>query len=263
MRHLSNRKAAWLVLALPALFMALALLVVASTGAGAAAAEGPTGEEIVEKFIEATGGKKAYDKLENRKTVAVMNVPSQGMTFNITAWTTREGNVRSIIENAMIGKMEKGVSGDVVWEKSIMTGPVIKEGAERESALREAVFERFVYWKKAFETCELAGEEEVGGVPCWKVVMAPVEGEAVTLYYEKESGLIGKVTTVAETEMGAIPVEAYFKDYKEVDGVMLSHKTSIMILGQERTFTTTSTEHNVEIPDGFFDLPEDIKALQE
>ena len=35
-----------------------------------------------------------------------------------------------------------------------------------------------------------------------------------------------------------------------------------MILGQERTFTTSSIEHNIEMPAGLFDLPEDIKALQ-
>jgi len=36
----------------------------------------------------------------------------------------------------------------------------------------------------------------------------------------------------------------------------------IKVLGQERIFTTTSVEHNIEMPEGIFDLPEDIKALQ-
>ena len=82
------------------------------------------------------------------------------------------------------------------------------------------------------------------------------------MYFEKESGLLHRIDTAAETEMGRIPVEAYLSDYREQDGIKLSFKTVIKILGQERVFTTTSIEHNVEMSSGIFDIPEDIKALQ-
>ena len=78
----------------------------------------------------------------------------------------------------------------------------------------------------------------------------------------KEPGLLRKIDMVAETEMDKIPVEVHVSDYREQDGIKTSFKTVINVLGQERIFTTTSVEHNIEIPEGIFDLPEDIKALQ-
>jgi len=35
------------------------------------------------------------------------------------------------------------------------------------------------------------------------------------------------------------------------------------MLGQERIFTISSIEHNIEMPPGIFELPDEIKALQE
>lgn len=87
-------------------------------------------------------------------------------------------------------------------------------------------------------------------------------GSDIEAFFEKEPGLLRKIDMVAETEMDKIPVEVHVSDYREQDGIKTSFKTVINVLGQERIFTTTSVEHNIEIPEGIFDLPEDIKALQ-
>jgi hypothetical protein len=260
MDSLGKKRAGLPAGALPAIFAA-AVIVLA--GCPAAAQDAPPAAEVLDRFVEATGGIEAYDAVENRKTVASMDIPAQGMTFTLTMWSKRPNQVYTEIENAMVGKITKGVSGDVVWENSIMTGPVIREGDERESALREAAFERYVYWRDNFEKAELAGEETVDGTDTWKVVLTPASGEPSTMYFDKESGLLKRVDTVASTEMGKIPVEAHLSDYRDVDGIKLAFKTVISLLGQERVFTTESVEQNVEIPEGMFDLPGEIKALQE
>ncbi len=255
MKHLSSRRIAWLVIALP-------VLIVAAVYGEAEAEKAPTAEKILDRFVEVSGGLKAYDAIENRKSTASLSIPAQGMTFTITMWSARPNQVYSEIENAMIGKIVKGVSGDVVWEKSIMTGPIIKEGAERENTLRDSVFERYIYWRDSFEKVELKGEEAVGGIDCWKVVLTPESGEVYTMFFEKESGLLTRVDTVTETEMGKIPVEAYLSDYRETGGIKTAYKVVIKVIGQERVFTTTNIEHNIDMPEGIFDLPEEIKALQ-
>jgi len=262
MKHLSSRRITWLVITLPAIFIVLSALIVAAVHGEALAEKAPTAEQILDRFVEVTGGQKAYDAIENRKSVSSLSIPAQGMTFTITMWSARPNQVYSLIENAMIGKIEKGVSGDVVWEKSIMTGPIIKEGAERENTLRSSAFERYVYWRDSFAKVELEGEETVGGIDCWIVVLTPEAGEPLKMFYEKESGLLARVDTVTDTEMGKVPVEAYLSDYREAGGIKAAYKVVIKVLGQERVFTTTSIENNVDMPEGVFNLPEEIKALQ-
>ncbi len=260
---MSTGKIARLGAALTALVLALAAPDLASVRGEAAAQDTPTGEQVMDKFVEATGGRAAYDALRNRKVTARLEIPSQGMTFDLTIWAARPHNLYSIVENPALGRIEKGVSGDVVWEKSMMTGPVIKEGAEKGSAITDATFERFVYWKDTYSEAVLSGEGAVGDESCWKVVLTPLSGNPITLYIAKESGLLLKTESVVETEMGKVPVEAYLRDFRELDGVMLAHKTLVNVLGQERVFTTTGIEHNVDMPDSIFELPDDVKALQE
>jgi hypothetical protein len=262
MKDLSNVRIAWPVMTLPAILLALSAMIIVSVHGQAAAEKMPSGAEVLDRFVEASGGLNAYDAIKSRKSITSLDIPAQGMKFSVTIWSARPNRAYSVIESDMLGKIEKGVSGDVVWEKSIMTGPIIKEGSEREYALREAVFEKFVYWRDSYEKATLEGEETIAGVDCWKVILAPESGDPMTVFFEKESGLLKRVDTVAETEMGKIPVEAHLSDYREQDGIMLSFKTVVKVLGQERIFTTKSVEHNVEIPEGIFDLPADIKALQ-
>ena len=262
MKYLSSRKIAQFVIVLPAVFVILSALIVVAVHGEEAAEKLPTGTAILDRFVESSGGVKAYDAIKNRKATASMSIPLQGMTFNVTVWSARPNNAYTLIESDMLGKIEKGVSGDVVWEKSVMTGPVIKEGSEREATLREAVFEKFAYWRDSYDKAELEGKETVGGIDCWKVLLTPKTGDTLTAFFEKESGLLRRIDTVAETEMGKIPVEVHVSDYREQDGIKISFKTVIKVFGQERIFTTTSVEHNIEMPDGIFDLPEDIKALQ-
>ena len=92
MKHISGRTAAWLVIA----------LIIASVHGEAAAGKAPTAEKILDRFVEVTGGRKAYDALENRKSSSSMSIPAQGMTFTITMWTARPNQVYSEIELSLI-----------------------------------------------------------------------------------------------------------------------------------------------------------------
>ena len=59
---------------------------------------------------------------------------------------------------------------------------------------------------------------------------------------------------------GTIPVEVLLKDYKRVDGILISHKMHTKVLNQERVMTIDSVKHNQDLKDRFT-LPEEIKAL--
>ena len=52
------------------------------------------------------------------------------------------------------------------------------------------------------------------------MVMTPAEGQPVIGYYQKKSGLQIKLTTVASTQMGDVPVEMIASDYKNFGGIL-------------------------------------------
>jgi len=229
----------------------------------------PSAKVILDRYVEATGGKVAYGKILNRVTEASLTMPGQGLELGLTIHAARPNRVYTVIEGEAVGTIEKGSDGEVVWERSLMTGPVVKEGREREDALRESTFDKLVHWRKIYAKAVCAGVEAVNGTPCFKVRVTPRSDPSGTgerarsqsLYFERTSGLLVRMKFTLESAMGPLPTEVILGDYKRVDGILLPHTMKTKVLGQERVVTVKRVRHNLELPADRFALPADVQAL--
>ena len=221
----------------------------------------PKAEVILDKYVEVTGGKAAYGKLTNRVTKATFEMVGQGLKFSMTIYGARPDKMYAVMESEAFGKIEKGTDGKVAWEINVMTGPQIKEGEERALALRGATFDAVPDWRTLYKKAECVGVETVADKPCYKIVLTPKEGQPETRYYGKESNLLVKIELTLMLPTGTIPFESYASDYKRVDGILIPHKTRVMVMGLERIMTIESVKHNVKMPKDRFKLPEDIQTL--
>ena len=240
----------------------LALTLTATLGAPLAlAADEPNAADILDRYVEVTGGKKAYEKIKNRVVHGTFELVGQGIKGDVTIYASRPNLLYSLIEAEALGKIERGTDGKVVWESSMMTGPVIKDGQEKADFLRDATFDRQVAWRDSFTSAKAVGVETVDGKECDKLEMTPAQGQPQYWYYQRESGLLVRLDATAETQMGPINVESYMQDYQATDDVLMPRDIRIVVMGQERRLTTSSVEHNVEMPADRFTLPEGVQAL--
>lgn len=224
----------------------------------------PKGDKVLDDYAKAIGGKNAHAKLQNRVTKGTLEMVGMSIKGVITSYYARPNKHVSILESDVFGQVLSGTDGDVAWEISAMKGPSLKTGAERALLLREAIFDAPVHWRKLYTKAECVGTEAVDETPCYKVIATPKEGKPETRYYDEESHLLVKTEMTIESAMGDIPVETYFSDYKQVDGVLVAHKAKSVIGGmQQMLIVIESVEHGVEIPADRFDLPPEIKALVE
>ena len=221
----------------------------------------PEAAKILDKYVEVTGGKAAYEKIKNSVTKLTFEMVSQGIKAPMTIYAAMPNKLYVLLESDALGKIEEGVSGDVAWEMTMMMGPQVKEGQEKIDKLRDAAFDAVTQWRKLYDKAECVALETVDGKPCYKIIMTPNEGKPRTFYYDQSSNLLVKAEVVVETMMGSIPVVSKPGDYKKVDGILIPHKISQIIMGQERILTTKSIEHNVEMPADRFELPDPIKEL--
>ena len=233
----------------------------ASDGVQAQEADLPTGEAIIEQYIEATGGKATRKSIHNRVTKGRFEIVGMGIEAPVTTYAAAPDKSYFLMESPSMGKYESGFDGEVAWEINTMQGARIKKGEERALAVREGTFYAELHWRELYEKAECVGVESVNDRPCYKVVMTPKEGKPETRYYDKETHLLVKLTMTAPTPMGDIPVEATPGDYKEVDGILIPHRAESMVFGQKRILVSESIEHNVEIPADRFELPEEVKVL--
>jgi hypothetical protein len=163
-----------------------------------------------------------------------------------------------------MGNFETGTDGHVYWESTMMTGPRIKSGDERAAAIREARFNGNVYWLELYQDVHTVGADTVDSMPCYKIVLTPHQGPPETQYYDIENHLLRQSEMTLKTDMGEIPVVAFPSDYREVDGLLIPHRSRQIAMGmQEMIFVTESIEHNADIPAERFALPDEIKALIE
>ncbi len=221
----------------------------------------PKAEAIIERHVEATGGRAAYEKLRSRVATAEISMPAMNLKGTVKSYQAPPNRVLTITEIPEVGPTREGCNGEVAWEINAMMGARVKEGAERAFALREATFNSELHWRKLYRKVETVGTDEVDGRPVFKVELTLEEGGPLYHFYDKESGRLVKVATTLPTMMGDIPIEVIVSDYREVDRVALPHRLVQRILTQEMTITFTKIEHNVEIPADTFDLPEQVREL--
>jgi hypothetical protein len=236
-------------------------LVLALYAASALYAADPTGESILDRYIEVTGGRAAYGKVRNRITVAKMEFVGKGITANMTM-TNGEGMKSHIaVDIPSVAKMEQGTDGTIAWERSALKGPRLKSGGEKAIALRGADLNADLNWRKYFSKAEYTGTEPVEGKICHRVSLTAVTGGAETRYYDKDSGLMVRTSQVVNTEMGDIPSEMIVTDYRSVDGILTPFQMRQKAAGQELLITIQSVKQNTELPAGIFAVPEEVKAL--
>jgi hypothetical protein len=244
-----------------ALALVLTLAVCAPTMATAKEEKLPDAAKILDKYVEATGGRPAYDKLKSRVTTATLDMVSQGISLEITIQMAKPDKSYMLMENEMIGKVERGTDGEVAWENSMMTGPRVLEGEERDLSLQTSTFDLMTYWKDHFSKVETVGVESVGERPCYNVDLTSNFGIQQSICFDRESGLIAKVTMELKTPMGTVSTESFPADYREVDGILIPYENVVKIMGQERKMTIGSVKHNIELPADVFGLPAEIQAL--
>jgi hypothetical protein len=221
----------------------------------------PDVEAVLDGYVEATGGREAYDKIHNRVTRGELEIVGQGIVMNLTIYLAKPNKNYTVVESEALGTIEKGTDGEVVWEKSAMLGPQVKDGQEKIDFLRETRLDRWTYWRDQYDEVALEGIETIDERPCYKVVATPGDGKPQMLFFDQASNLLVKIELVVENPMGTIPVASYLSDYREVDGALLPFKSKVVVMGQERVMTTKSIEQNVDLPADRFEIPAEIRAL--
>lgn len=230
------------------------------SSATAPASDLPSAESILDRHVEVTGGREAYEKRTYNVAHGKMEMGAVGVSGELTSYA-KPGLQYIVIELAGVGKIEQGIKDGIAWENNILQGPRIKTGDERTSALRDAMLNAPIHWRKIYPTVETVGIESINGEDAYRVLQTPAEGSAVTTYYSVETGLAIKLATTVINPMGNIPVEAVMSEYKEFEGVLSPTKLIQTVAGQTITITIVSMEANVDIPDERFDLPEAVQAL--
>ena len=221
----------------------------------------PKAETILDKYVEVTGGKAAYEKHHSQITKGSMEMAAMGLKGTVTSYMAEPDKSYSEVQLGAIGSMKEGSNGGVYWSLSSMMGPHVKEGAEKEQAKLTEQLNAELKWRELYPEVKTTGVDKVDDKECYKVMLSPAQGSPITQCYDKTSGLMVKMTMTAQSPMGEQTVDMFPSDYRKEGDILMPHKMKQSVAGQEITFTVDSVTFNPDIPKEKFDLPDEIKAL--
>jgi len=184
-----------------------------------------TGESIIEDYISAIGGREALAKVENIQNKMTGNMMGQNIQTEVVV-VKGKGMYQKTGSDAMV-MMEQKYNGKRGVTSGMMTGgSVIEMGdAELTAMAEQALIYPELTASDRGVTYKFLGETQEAGTSYYKVQTMRKEETGMTEidYYDQSTGLRAK--KVITTEQGSQTFS--FEDYKEVEGIMIPHKTSI------------------------------------
>jgi hypothetical protein len=216
----------------------------------------PTGDAVLTQYVEATGGKAAYQKQKSSVATGTIEITGANVKGTIKVTQAAPNKLLMVVDlGAAGGMITKGTDGKNAWEVSTVSGERNLEGDEKDAFLREADFYKEIRWKDLYSKVVCAGVEDVEGKPAYKVILTPKSGKPTTEYYDKASHLLVKQLTTEATPMGEVSGESYPSDYKKVDGVLIPFTVTQKVLTQQLVIKLDDIKHIDDVPADTFKRP--------
>ena len=216
----------------------------------------PTAEAVLDKYVEATGGAAAYEKITSQSVKATVTIAAQNLSG--TADSVSKAPDKVYIKQTFpgIGEFKQGYNGTTGWADDPISGLRTLSGVELNQFKSQAVFNAPLRWREIYSKAEMTGIKDVDGKPAYAVLLTEkLSKKTRTEYYDTKTGLQVKSESVQEGPQGTVPVETYYSDYRTVDGVKVPYKVRGVLSGAELLSVVTEYKNNVPVDDSLFVKP--------
>jgi hypothetical protein len=225
-----------------------------ASAAKATAAE-PTVDQILDKYVQAIGGRQAVEKITSRVVKGTFEVSAMGLKGEIEVYAKAPNKTLRIQNISGVGEIREGYDGKIGWSQNPMMGLREKSGAELAATVRSSDIHATIKTRQLYPKLEFKGKEKVGNRETYAILATPAEGAPVKMYFDTQTGLIARIDRDVETPEGRFHVETTADDYREVDGVMIAFAMREESSMSSAVIKLTEVKHNVAIDDAKFNKP--------
>jgi hypothetical protein len=231
-------------------------------GGLAIAADLPSGESLLQRSLDRSGGAAAFAKIKNAVMTGTVDMVGHNLSGPMSIYQSGDKSY-TVIELPGIGKVEEGFDGKVAWEMSALQGARIKDGEEQAAVKRASKITLLGSWRDYYTAARTVGSEDVEGKPAWKVELTPTEGKPELFYFDRGSALLVRIAMTVPTALGEISVDMGLSDYRLVDGIQTPFAMTQKAMSQVLAMRFDKIVYNAEIAPDRFDLPPAVKQVSE
>jgi len=226
-----------------------------ASGAQPAAAKqntGPSGEQLLEKYVQALGGAAAIDKINSRIMKGTIDFGGKSIPIDIYS---KEPEKRISFTHMPDGDSVTAFNGHEGWLGT--PGRPLREmhGSDLDGASIDADLHLPAHLKTMFSAMQVRGPEKVGDHTT-SVVVGQRDGKPpIQLYFDQQSGLLVRMVRFGETALGWLPTQIDYADYRDTDGAKIPYRWTLARPSGRFTIQVSEVKQNVPIDDRKFVKP--------
>jgi len=222
-------------------------------------AKDPTADQILDRYIEAVGGKESAARLTSliaKGTYVGYDTDSVKIPVEVFA---KASGQRTMIVHGPLGDSTTTYNGRSAWiagpDKPV---PVLSlpPGADWDALKLDAslsfpggIKQALTQWRVGFPATTIDDRD-------MDVVQGTTTGKSrVKLFFDRKSGLLVRLVRYADTVVGIVPTQIDYSDYRDVSGVMIPFKWTVTWTDGQSTAELNEVTANVSIDEAKFAKP--------
>ena len=223
-------------------------------------AELPPARTIIDRYVEAVGGRKAILAHTSSHLSGTMTVTGSGITGVLDIYGAKPDKSLVKINLGGIGDLFEAFDGIHAWSISPMTGPMLTQGKELEEKKFDADFYSDLHDPARYTSMKTVEKTTFEGRPCYKVSLVKKDGGEDIEFFDAATGLKAGAMLTRESQMGPVTATQVLSDYKKFGDLLLPTTMKQTQMGVDQLVKVTSIEFD-NVPPATFDPPAQIKAL--
>jgi outer membrane lipoprotein-sorting protein len=217
----------------------------------------PSIDQVLDKYVQAIGGAQRLAGLASfvaKGTSVGYGPESDKRPFEIFA---KAPNQRTAITHTLDGDSITAYDGHTAWVAAPHrpVGVLALTGQDLDGARLDAQLAFPAKIKDALTNWRVGPTDAVGGRDVQVVQGTAPGGALATLYFDKESGLLVRQVRYGASPVGRIPTDIDYADYRDVAGIKMPFRFTIIWLDGQDTVQLDQVQTNVPIDAAKFGKP--------
>ncbi len=221
-------------------------------GTEAKAYAGPSADELLGKFVQASGGAAAIDKITSRVMNGTIDFGGRSLPIDIYS---KAPDQRISFTHMPNGDSVTAFNGHEGWLGFPGRPPREMHGSDLDAASIDADLHLPTHLKQMFSSMKAQGPEKIDGQEAYELIGQREGNTPINLYFDKQSGLLIRMERYAETALGWLPTQIDYADYRDNDGVKVPCRWTLARPSGMFTIQVSEMKQNVPVDDSKFVKP--------
>ena len=120
-------------------------------------------DRVLDRYVEALGGREAWQNVTSRVATGTFEMPDLGLTGTAEIYSKAPNRMMFTLTMPGVGTTRTGFNGVTGWAEDPQSGLRSLSGTELEDMKRDATFYREIELKSLYPKIELKGSEMIEG----------------------------------------------------------------------------------------------------